>query len=84
MYPVLKYTCQRHHVSTFSCSAFDFTRLPRILEDKKRTLKLIEIFQVLFNTIPASYPTYFELYGYPASSKIQPTQTNDMILYVNL
>ena len=84
MYPVFKDTCQRHQVSTFSCSAFDFTRLPRILEDKKRTLKLIENFQVLFNTIPASYPTYFELYGYPASSKIQPTQTNDMILYVNL
>ena len=27
MYPVFKDTCQRHQVSTFSCSAFDFTRL---------------------------------------------------------
>ena len=30
------------------------------------------------NTIPASYPTYFELYGYP-TSKIQPTKTNDIV-----
>ena len=70
MYPVFKDTCQRHQVSTFSSDAFDFTRLPGILKDKKRTLKLIENFETLLNTIPASYPTYFELYGYPTSSNI--------------
>ena len=78
MYPVFKDTCQHLSVSTFSSGAFDFTRLPRILKDKKRTSKLIENFQALFNTIPASYPTYFELHGYP-TSKIQPIQTNDIV-----
>ena len=57
MYPVFKDACQRHQVSTFSCSAFDFTRLPRILKDKKRTLKFIEKFQTLLNLTPVSYPT---------------------------
>ena len=47
-------------------------------EDKKWTLKIIENFQGLLNTIPASYPTYFELHGYP-TSKIQPIQTNDIV-----
>ena len=77
--------CSRIHVSVIkfrpspiSSGAFDFTRLPRILKDKKWTLKLIENFQALFNTIPASYPTHFELYGYPTSN-IQPNQTNYIV-----
>ena len=45
MYPVVKDTCQRHHVSTFSSGAFGFIRLPEILKDKKWTLKLIENFK---------------------------------------
>ena len=35
IYPVVKATCQRHHVSTFSSGAFGFIRLPEILKDKK-------------------------------------------------
>ena len=47
-------------------------------QDSKRPQCVAQQVQVLFSQGNASYPTYFELYGYP-TSKIQPTQTNDIV-----
>ena len=47
-------------------------------QDSKRPQCVAQQVQVLFSQGNASYPTYFELYGYPTSN-IQPIQTNDIV-----
>ena len=84
MYPVFKDTCQRHHVSTFSSGAVDFTRLPGILKDKKRTLNLLKIFKPSSTLSLHPIPHILNSMDISFLKKNQPTQTNDMILYVNL